>query len=217
MSLLGRLLTFFPALVLASALACVVAMVVTRNPLWLAALVFAIYGLPLVAFRVINAFAPLRETRSYLDGPRYSPWWGSHQLQRIFIALPQLESLLQLMPGAFSLWLRLWGSRIGRRVHWTPRVEIADRSMLDVGDDVVFAHKVECYAHAIKPSRRGRLVLYVRRIRIGSRVFVGAGARIGPGARICDGVFVPILTDVYPDTRLDPPCHPERSEGSPDA
>jgi len=202
MSLAGRVLTFFPALVLASALACAAMMIVTRNPLWLAALLFAVYGLPLLAFRIISLFAPLREGRSYLDGPRYSPWWGSHQLQSIFIGLPQLESLLQLIPGAFSLWLRLWGSRVGRRVHWTPRVEIADRSLLDVGDDVVFAHKVECFAHAIKP-RRGRFVLYVRRIRIGSRVFVGAGSRIGPGARIRDGVFVPILTDVGIDSVLE--------------
>lgn len=215
MSPLGRALTFFPPLVLACAFACMVMLVVTRNPLWIAALLFAIYGLPLATFRVVNAFAPLREGRSYLDGPRYSPWWGSHQVQRVFIAVPQLESLLQLIPGAFSLWLRLWGSRVGRRVHWTPRVEIADRSLMDVGDDVVFAHKVECYAHAIKP-RRGRLVLYVRRIRVGSRAFISAGARLGPGARVREDVFVPILTDVYPDTILEA-CPPERSEGSPDA
>lgn len=198
MSPAGRLLTFFPALVIACAAACVVAAIVTRSPLWLLALLFSIYGLPLLVFRAINLIRPLREGRSYLDGPRYSPWWGSHNIQRLYIAFPPLESLLQLIPGAFSLWLRLWGSRVGKRVYWTPRVEIADRSLLDIGDDVVFAHKVECYAHAIKP-RRGRLILYVRRIRIGSRVFVGAGTRIGPGARVGSDTFVPILTDVYID------------------
>lgn len=203
MSLAGRLLTFFPALVIACVSASFMMMIVTRSPLWLLAIIFSIYGLPLLAFRVIDRIRPLREGRSYLDGPRYSPWWGSHNIQRIYIAFPQLESLLQLIPGAFSLWLRLWGSRIGRRVHWTPRVEIADRSLLDVGDDVVFAHKIECYAHAIKPSRRGRLVLYVRRISIGSRVFIGAGTRIGPGARVSDDVFVPILSDIYIAARME--------------
>ena len=202
MSLAGRLLTFFPALVLLCTASSVIAMIVTRSPLWLSAVVFSLYGLPLIAFRVINLIRPLREGRSHLDGPRYSPWWGSHNIQRIYIAFPQLESLLQLIPGAFSLWLRLWGSRIGRRVHWTPRVEIADRSLLEVGDDVVFAHKIECFAHAIKP-RRGRLILYVRRIRIGSRVFIGAGSRIGPGARVGPDTFVPILTDVYIDSVME--------------
>jgi len=203
MSVLGRALTFFPAMVIAMALACFVAAIVTRSPLWLAGVAFCLYALPLLAFRMLNVFRPLREQRSYLDGGRYSAWWGSHQLQRLYIGIPQLESFLQLTPGAFSLWLRLWGSRIGRRVHWTPRVEIADRSMLAVGDDVVFGHKVECYAHAIKPSSRGRLILLVRRITIGNGVFLGAGVRIGPGVRIDDATFVPTLTDLYVGVRIE--------------
>lgn len=194
MSLLGRLLTFFPALQLALCVACAAA--AFRTAWFLAALPLIVYLLPLLVFRAIDAVRPLREGRSFVDGPRYSPWWGSHNLQRLFIAVPQLESLLQLIPGAFSLWLRCWGSRIGRRVYWTPRVEIADRGLLDVGDDVVFGHKVECYAHAIKPSH-GRLILYVKRIRIGSGAFIGAGVRMGPGARVEERAFVPTLTDVY--------------------
>ena len=194
MSLLARLLTFFPAMQIALCVICVG--MSFRTPWWLLAVPLGIYALPLLAFRAINLVRPLREGRSFLDGRRYSPWWGSHNLQRLFIAVPQLESLLQLIPGAFSVWLRLWGSRVGRRVYWTPRVEVADRSLLDVGDDVVVGHKFECYAHVIKPSR-GRLILYVRRVRIGSGAFLGAGVRMGPGARIGERAFVPTLTDVY--------------------
>jgi hypothetical protein len=187
MSILGRLLTFFPALQLALCVACLA----LGSPLALLGIPLAIYALPVVVFRLVDAVRPLRE------GRRYSPWWGSHNLQRLFIAVPQLESLLQLIPGAFSVWLRLWGSRIGRRVYWTPRVEIADRSLLEVGDDVVVGHKFECYAHAIKPSRNGRLILYVKKVRIGRNAFLGAGVRMGPGARVEEGAFVPTLTDVY--------------------
>jgi len=64
---------------------------------------------------------------------------------------------------------------------------------------VVFGHKVECYAHAIKPAR-GRLVLYVRKITIGRGAFLGGGVRIGPGVRIEDGAFVPTLADLYVHT-----------------
>jgi hypothetical protein len=194
MSALGRLLTFFPTLQIVLCIAFIA--LSTRSPLWLLALPFVIYALPLITFRIINLFLPLREGRSFLDGPRYSPWWGSHNLQRLFIAVPQLESLLQLIPGAFSIWLRLWGSDVGKRVHWTPRVEIADRGLLEIGDNVVVGHKVECYAHAIKQSH-GRLVLYVKRIRIGRGAFLGAGVRMGPGARVEDGATVPTLTDLY--------------------
>ncbi|HMH49690.1 MAG TPA: hypothetical protein VK548_05615 [Candidatus Acidoferrum sp.] len=160
-----------------------------------------VYALPLAAFRVLHWWRPLREGRSRLDAPVYSPWWASHQCQALFIALPELESLLRLVPGCFSLWLRLWGSRVGRGVYWTPRVEIADRSMLEIGDRVVVGHKVEMYAHVIRPTRVG-LILHVHRITIGHTVFVGAGSRIGPGVHIVDGVHVPLLSDLYPHARV---------------
>jgi len=194
MSLPGRIVTFFPALQLMLCVACVAVALVW--PPVLIAVPIIVYMLPLAAFRIANRIRPLREGLSYLDAPAYSAWWGSHHLQRIFIAIPQLESILILIPGAFSLWLRLWGSRIGRRVHWTPRVEVVDRSFLVVGDDVVVGHKAEFFAHAIKPSH-GRLILYVRPIHIGARAFLGAGVRVGPGVRIEEDAFVPTLTDLY--------------------
>jgi acetyltransferase-like isoleucine patch superfamily enzyme len=136
---------------------------------------------------------PLREGGSRLDAPGFHPWWASHQLQVVFIALPALEALLRLAPGIYSAWLRLWGARVGRRVHWTPMVEISDRSLLEVGDGVVFGHRAGLYGHAIRPGRRG-LILWVGRIRIGPMAFVGAGARLGPGVRVPPGAVVPALS-----------------------
>ncbi|MBX9767836.1 MAG: hypothetical protein K2X47_11240, partial [Bdellovibrionales bacterium] len=81
----------------------------------------------------------------------------------------------------YSAWLRAWGSRIGRTVYWTPRVEVMDRSLLEVGSGVVIGHMVIFCAHVISPSK-GRLVLFVRRIRIADGSFVGASVRLGPGA-----------------------------------
>ena len=46
-------------------------------------------------------------------------------------------------------------------------------------------------------------MLFVRRIRIGSRVFLGAGTRIGPGVRVGDDTFVPILSDIYISKRME--------------
>lgn len=196
MSALSRLLSFFPALVIAIFASSAAVAVATRSPLWLALGAAFVYLAPVALFRCISLFRPIVEGRSYLSDRTYSPWWGSHELQRIFIAFPQLESLLQLVPGAFSLWLRLWGSRIGKNVYWTPRVEIADRSLLEIGANVVFGHKVQCFSHAVKPARRG-LFLYVKRIRIGDDVFIGGGSRIGPGVTIESGTFLPILSDLY--------------------
>ena len=63
---------------------------------------------------------------------------AGHQLQVLYSAFPALR----LVPGLYSAWLRLWGSRVGRAVYWTPQVKITDRGLLKVGDGVVFGHRV---------------------------------------------------------------------------
>jgi hypothetical protein len=202
MTLRARLFACFPALWLTGSATLFVAATLERNAWYFAALLAWLYLLPPLCFRVHQRLWPLREGPSRLDSPEYSPWWGSHHFQVMYSALPSLEALLRLVPGAYSGWLRMWGSRVGHRVHWTPRVDIADRSLLDVGDDVVFGHLSGCYAHLIKRRRDGGMILYVRRIRIGHGVLIGAGSRLGPGARIEAGVALDVLTDVTVGRRM---------------
>jgi hypothetical protein len=176
--------------------------------------VLVLYLLPPLAYRLHQVAFPVREGVSRLLGPRYVPWWGSHQLQVVFLAAPWLEGLLRVC-GLYSAWLRLWGARVGRRVYWTPRVEVGDRALLEIGDDVVFGHRVAMFAHVIAPVRRRPgtpsgpapgggedLTLYVRRIRIGARVFVGAGTGMGPGVRIDEGAYVPLESELFPNSRI---------------
>jgi acetyltransferase-like isoleucine patch superfamily enzyme len=194
----SRLLAWFPALQLALILATLIALAAAPGAGTLLAVAFAVYGLPLAVFRLLDRLIPLAEGASRLDARRYSAWWGGHQLQALYLAVPALEAVLRLVPGLFSLWLRAWGSTVGRAVYWTPGLEIADRSLLRIGDRVVFGHRVGLYAHLVAP-KHGHLVLYVKRITIGGDVFVGAGTRMGPGVRIDDGVAVPVLSDLYPN------------------
>ncbi len=196
MTLRARLLALFPAawlflVLLAFASWMSAPASVSRALLWLA----TVYLLPVACFRLHERVWPLVEGRSRLDEPSYAPWWGAHQFQIMYTAFPALEAALRLVPGMYSAWLRLWGSRIGHGVHWTPLVEISDRSLLEVGDGVIFGHRAACYAHVVQ-RRSGRLDLYLRRIRIGRGVQLGAGSRLGPGAAIMDGVTLPALTDV---------------------
>ena len=160
--------------------------------------VFFLYGLPVVAYRLHNRVYPLSAGITYLQGQAYSPWWGSHQFQLVYIAFPALETLLRLVPGLFSLWLRLWGSQVGQQVYWTPGLEIADRGLLSIGDRVVFGHRVGLSSHIVKP-KRDNLMLYVSPITIGDNSFIGAGSNLGPGATVNTGGDLSARSEVYPN------------------
>jgi acetyltransferase-like isoleucine patch superfamily enzyme len=164
------------------------------------ALPVAIYLFPLACYHLHGLVHPTEEGLSYLASSRYSPWWGGHQLQLLFIAFPTFEVLLRLIPGAFSLWLKLWGSQVGSQVYWTPHLEILDRGFVRIGDGVVFGHRVGLYPHVIRP-RDGDLLLLVKCIQIGSGCFVGAGCHLGPGVSIEDGAAVPVGSEMYPNQK----------------
>ena len=211
----SRAIAFFPALLL-GILVCS-AVCFTKHPAAaLAAAIFAVYLLPVLCSRALLFFYPLSLGLSNLSERRFSPWWASHQIQLIYGALPALEAILRLVPGLYSSWLRLWGSKIGRQVYWTPRMEVHDRTLLDIGDGVIFGHKVELYGHTIMP-KRSRLLLYTGPVRIGAGVFIGAGSRLAPGVVVAPNSVVPILSDLYMNERFPKEVTDARPVGSPRA
>ena len=198
MTLLSILLSWFPTVIILSAIASLISICIHPNFTNIFCLIFVIYAIPPITYRIHNYFYPLKEGITYLLGKEYSPWWGSHQIQIIYIAFPFLEIVLRLVPGLFSIWLRLWGAKIGKNVYWTPKLEIADRGLIEIGDCVTFGYKIELYSHVIKPKNND-LLLYLKKIKIGNNVFIGAGCRFGPGVHIKDETFIPITTDLYPN------------------
>lgn len=202
MTLLSRFFSLFPAFTLMVIVAALVLWAKNPSLVNFGLLVFSIYGFPLCAFRLINLFYPLREGNYRLDERKYSSWWGSHQIQLLYIAVPQLESILRLVPGLFSIWLRLWGSKVGKSIYWTPQVEIMDRSLMEIGDRVIFGHKVFCSSHVVK-QKSSNIVLSVKKIRIGERALIGAGSNIGPGVTVASEISVPVKTDLYPNVTFD--------------
>ncbi|MDR3477451.1 MAG: acyl transferase [Gammaproteobacteria bacterium] len=191
----SRLLSFFPLFHLLWIAGFFLALCYHFSCFNLLGFIFAVYLLPILCMRLHHYFSAPIEGTFTLTERRYCAWWGTHQFQSVFNAIPDFDAILRLIPGAYSAWLRLWGSTIGKRIYWTPLVEITDRSLMVVGDDVIFGHKVSCFAHVIihKPDK---LILYVKRITIGKRVFVGAGSRLGPGAIVDEGLSLKFLTDV---------------------
>ncbi|WP_445628388.1 acyltransferase [Nostoc sp. DSM 114167] len=201
MTVLSKILLFFPAFVLLLTGAAIVYLVYSPNIFSIFGVFLSIYGLPVLVYRLHEWVYPVREGISYLQNKEYNSWWGSHQIQVIFIAIPVLEAVLRLIPGVFSCWLRLWGAKVGRDVYWTPSLEIADRSLLEIGDRVVIGHRVGIYSHVIKP-RKQNLMLYVKKVKIGSNVFVGAGSNLAAGVVIGDGSYVPAASNLYPNQKV---------------
>ncbi|MGL5131432.1 MAG: acyl transferase, partial [Planktothrix sp.] len=160
MTLLSQILLLFPAIVLLFIGGSLIYFAHSPGIFSALTILFSLYGLPVFIYRLHQWIYPIKEGISYLQGKEYSPWWGSHQIQVIYIAIPALEAVLRLIPGVFSGWLRLWGAKIGQNVYWTPGLEIADRGLLEIGDRVVIGHRVGIYSHIIKP-RKQNLMLYV--------------------------------------------------------
>ena len=196
MTLLSKILLFFPTIILLITSGSLIYFAHSPGIFSILAILFSIYGLPVLVYRIYHWKYPVQEGISYLLGKEYSSWWGSHQIQVIYIAIPALEAVLRLIPGLFSAWLRLWGAKIGKNVYWTPGLEIADRGLLEIGDRVVMGHRVGLSSHIIKP-RKQNLMLYVKKVKIGNDVFVGASSLLGPGTVIEDGISIPITTSLY--------------------
>jgi len=193
MTLLGKLIVFFPVLCYTLIMGCLYYSLEVNAFVGLGSLLFVCYFFPVIFFRVHNNFFPLKNNVTDIDAKEYRPWWGSYCIQRVYYDLPFLESILRSLPGAYSFWLRLWGSKIGKHVHWSPLVEVCDRSLLTIGDHVVFGHRVVLISHAITPIDKKNHLL-VERITIGSRSFIGAGSGIGPGCVVPDSSFLPLET-----------------------
>ena len=166
------------------------------SPTLLLGSVAVLYLLPPLLHRLHDRIWPLEAGVYDVVGSHYLPWWGSHQLQRVFITFPVLEATLRLVPAVYSAWLRLWGARVGRQVTWTPAVQILDRSLLDIGDRVVFGHAAGLTSHVIT-RRKGRLRLLVKPITIGDGALIGSQCGIGPGAVIKPGAVVPVRGEVH--------------------
>src|SRR5262245_3121557 len=120
MTSLGRIVSFYSTFILGLCAATVLFFSWRPSPVQPVMLVVILYLVPPLTFRLHQIIFPIRKSLSNIAERKYSPWWGAHQIQLIYIAIPQLEAALRLVPGLYSAWLRLWGSRIGRGVYWTP-------------------------------------------------------------------------------------------------
>jgi hypothetical protein len=195
MTIGGKLISLFPMFYLVSVLACLGKMFTTFSITDFALLIGFVYLMPLVLYRIHFIFFPFTDGYWVLSEKKYNPWWASHMFQFPFIACPWIESLLHFFPGLYSLWLRAWGSKIGKGIYWTPRVEIIDRGLVEVGNYAVFGHISALCSHMVADIE-GKPSLVIKTIKIGEKAFIGADSQLGPGTIIAD------RTKLKPKSRL---------------
>lgn len=111
-------------------------------------------------------------------------WWATWQLQILFNRLPWVDELLRLVPGLYSLWLRLWGAQIGRLTLWSPGVRVFDRPLLNIGHDVVIGIDARLLGHYGGLDGSGRTVLMLGPVTIGDRTTIGGNAILAPGVTL---------------------------------
>lgn len=145
-----------------------------------------LYLLPPLTARVLLGLFPPPAVLSRVPSRDSYLWWALTQLQVPFMRFPVLEEVLRMIPGCYSVWLRLWGGKVGKYVYWSAQVLVADRPFVDIGDRVVFGFGAKLTAHLLTQKRtQSRLVFGVPVI--GAGAVVGSLAIVGPGARVDAG------------------------------
>jgi hypothetical protein len=130
---------------------------------------------------------PIRRQIIPLGSRDFFVWWFTLNLQMLFCRLHVLEELLRIVPGCYSMWLRLWGAKIGKLTYWAAGVRILDRPFLRIGDHVTFGAGVRLNPHVMMPDAQGQRVLVLAPITIGDQANVGGYSLLVSGGEIAAG------------------------------
>jgi hypothetical protein len=129
-------------------------------------------------------------------------WWFTAQWQVIFARLPVLEEMIRMVPGLYSLWLRIWGARVGSLVYWSPGVVILDRPLVRIGSRVIFGVGARLTPHALAPNGPRRMALYLSPITIGDGALIGGYSVLLPGCEVAEGEVTPPFRTVHAFSRF---------------
>lgn len=193
--LFKRLLHFFPLITFLQMIFWGVTYIETHMAVYLLAAMATPYLFPLICYRILTFIYPIKEGASYIgiNEKKFSPWLFSLRLQQIYIVFPIFERLLFFLPGIYAIWLRMWGSKIGKNVFFVPNIIVHDRGFLELGDNIVFGDRAYLSSHFLE-VRNGRFMVYLKKVTIGSNVFIGAMSHLGPGTKISPNTKVPAGT-----------------------
>jgi len=150
-----------------------------------------LFLLPPLVVRASTWWSPLTSGRLEPGGRGFLHWWFTAQWQVLFTRLPMLEESIRMIPGLYSLWLRLWGGRVGSLVYWSPGVVILDRPLVRIGNRVIFGVGARLVPHVLAPNGPRRMALYLSPITIGDGALIGGYSMLLPGCQVADEEVTP--------------------------
>ena len=174
------LCNYFPIL---HVIACACCLVFVPGWGWkLGTFLCCLYLVPVLCTRIALAVHPLRNVKVKTYTADHYVWWFTFCTQTLFLRFPFLEEALRTVPALYSLWLRLWGSKIGKLVYWTPGTFILDRPFLIIGDHAGLGLGTRLCSHIHVGDE-----LWLAPIDIGANAVTGAYSLIGPGTVLKPG------------------------------
>jgi len=201
--LIENLLVFIPFITIV--MEVLVLYIVIESPCLLGYLFLILnpYLFPLAVYRIMNKFFPLREGAVLMrKGQKgLTPWIGALHVQNLYNCLPILEGLLKVFPPIYIIWLRAWGSKVGKGALIQARVDILDRTSVVIGDNVFIAHGCVLTSHFVNRNENGYFLIH-KNVTIGNNVFISGGSVLGPGVVIEDGVNLPFKTELISRERI---------------
>jgi hypothetical protein len=162
-----------------------------------------LFLLPPLVVRASTWWSPLPSGRLEPGSRSFLHWWFTAQWQVLFTRLPLLEETMRMIPGLYSLWLRLWGARVGALVYWSPGVVILDRPLVRVGKRVIFGVGARLNPHVFAPNGPRRMALFLSPITIGDDALVGGYSLLLPGCEIADGEVTPPFRAIHAFSRFE--------------
>jgi hypothetical protein len=157
-----------------------------------------IYLLPPLVARLTQTLFGTPVGRVTLDTRGYRVWWFLTQLQTLFNRLPWVEELLRMVPGLYSVWIRIWGGHVSPFAYIGPRVLITDRHLVNVGRGAVLGLQGALAAHMAIRDENGRYVVVLAAPTVEPEAILGGDAGLGPGAILRAGHLLPTGRRVGP-------------------
>lgn len=145
-----------------------------------------LYFLPPLLALLIRWIFPIKNRKIPFGSREFMTWWSIFSLQVVYLRFPFLEEILRSIPGVYSFWIRLWGSKVGRTTYWAAGVSIQDRSFICIGDNVMMGAGVRLTPHVNIKNEEGNSILLLDKITIGNRCVVGGYSLLTAGTVICD-------------------------------